>query len=279
MQSIGERLEEARKRKGLSIRDAAEATKIRGDFLTSFESNSMDIPLPEIYRRGFLKSYARFLKLDVDKVITDYEAITRSGAERQTRSRNGESQRSGEYLGRMTMPEYGAPAATVYDESDRVKVPDPNKSYEELEEEEFGEGGIDKGMLIKVGIIAGCSILFLILAVLLVNVMSGGKGDPAVNPELSNPAIVENEPATEDISAVAEDTITIRAIDDVTITVRQVADDERIFSETLTAGDEQTITKRGMVKVFMTERSNVVFIKNGTERTLDKAGPGSVMIE
>ena len=33
MQSIGERLEEARKRKGISLREAAEATKIRSDFL------------------------------------------------------------------------------------------------------------------------------------------------------------------------------------------------------------------------------------------------------
>ena len=33
MQTIGERLEEARKKRGLSLREAAEATKIRGDYL------------------------------------------------------------------------------------------------------------------------------------------------------------------------------------------------------------------------------------------------------
>ena len=71
---IGERLEEARKRKGLSIREAAEATKIRGDFLLEMEDNSFDIPLPQIYIRGFLKNYARFLKLDPNKILTDYDA-------------------------------------------------------------------------------------------------------------------------------------------------------------------------------------------------------------
>ena len=33
MQTIGEKLEEARKRKGVSVREAAETTKIRGDYL------------------------------------------------------------------------------------------------------------------------------------------------------------------------------------------------------------------------------------------------------
>ena len=43
MQTIGERLEEARKRKGISIREAAENTKIRGDYLQKFEANTFDI--------------------------------------------------------------------------------------------------------------------------------------------------------------------------------------------------------------------------------------------
>jgi cytoskeleton protein RodZ len=56
MQTIGERLEEARKRKGISIREAAEATKIRGDYLHKYENNQFDIKLPEIYVRGFLRT-------------------------------------------------------------------------------------------------------------------------------------------------------------------------------------------------------------------------------
>ena len=61
MQTIGERLEEARKRKGISIREAAESTKIRGDYLQKFEANSFAIALPPLYIRGFVRSYARFL--------------------------------------------------------------------------------------------------------------------------------------------------------------------------------------------------------------------------
>ena len=75
MQTIGERLEEARKRKGISIREAAEATRIRGDYLHKFESNQFDITLPDIYVRGFLRTYAGYLKLPVDKISADYNAL------------------------------------------------------------------------------------------------------------------------------------------------------------------------------------------------------------
>ena len=66
MQTIGERFEEARKKRGVSIREAAEATKIRGDYLQRFEGNQFDIDLADLYVRGFLRSYANFLKLPAD---------------------------------------------------------------------------------------------------------------------------------------------------------------------------------------------------------------------
>ena len=75
MQTIGERLEEARKKKGISIREAAEATKIRGDYLQKFESNHFDIGLTEIYVRGFLRTYANFLKLPAERIVNDYAGL------------------------------------------------------------------------------------------------------------------------------------------------------------------------------------------------------------
>ncbi len=75
MQTIGERLEEARKRKGISIREASEATKIRGEYLHKFESNQFEIKLPDIYLRGFIRLYANYLKLPGDKIVNDYLAL------------------------------------------------------------------------------------------------------------------------------------------------------------------------------------------------------------
>lgn len=104
MQTIGERLEEARKRKGISIREAAEATKVRGDYLHKFESNQFDIKLPEIYVRGFLRIYAHFLKLPAEKLVTDYLALgLGEGGRPQTRLNR-------EIYGKMEITHSGASA-------------------------------------------------------------------------------------------------------------------------------------------------------------------------
>ncbi len=71
--AIGQKLEEARNRKGISLREASESTKIRGDYLSAFESSSFDINLPEVYLRGFVRLYARFLDLDQEAVLADLD--------------------------------------------------------------------------------------------------------------------------------------------------------------------------------------------------------------
>src|SRR5262245_56264750 len=109
MQTIGERLEEARKKKGISIREAAEATKIRGDYLQKFESNHFDIGLTEIYTRGFLRTYANYLKLPSDRIVTDYAALGRG----EVRPR----QPSREVYGRMDI------SIATADSSDRNAPP------------------------------------------------------------------------------------------------------------------------------------------------------------
>jgi len=86
MQNIGDRLAEARKRLGIALREASEATKIRTDYLQSMESGTFDFSLPEIYKVGFLKIYARYLKLDADKLASDFltQFSGKSPAERQS---------------------------------------------------------------------------------------------------------------------------------------------------------------------------------------------------
>ena len=52
------------KKKRDPIREATESTKIRSDYLSSFESGDFNINLPEVYLRGFVRLYSRFLGLD-----------------------------------------------------------------------------------------------------------------------------------------------------------------------------------------------------------------------
>ena len=70
---LGQKLEDARNRKGISIREATESTKIRSDYLSSFESGDFDINLPAVYLRGFVRLYSRFLGLDQEGVMSELE--------------------------------------------------------------------------------------------------------------------------------------------------------------------------------------------------------------
>jgi cytoskeletal protein RodZ len=75
MQSLGERLQEARQRLGVTVREAADVTKIRGDFLQAMEANQFEsIPLADVYKRGFVRIYAKYLRLDDEKAASDFNA-------------------------------------------------------------------------------------------------------------------------------------------------------------------------------------------------------------
>jgi transcriptional regulator with XRE-family HTH domain len=103
MQTIGERLEDARKKKGVSIREAADLTKIRGEYLQKFEGNQFDLGLSEIYVRGFLRNYAHFLHLPADRLLNDYGALVRKESRPRAPSR--------EVYGRMDLSISSADAA------------------------------------------------------------------------------------------------------------------------------------------------------------------------
>jgi cytoskeleton protein RodZ len=224
--TIGERLEEARKRKGVSIREAAEATKIRGDFLLSMENNSFDINLPEIYVRGFLKNYARFLKVDPARILIDYEAyrlgsrppgerLARGGAgsaasrhpETHSAHRHGESPDPSGYeteeperrptitstrpsFGRMEIP---APAASA-ENADRApseehaaaKDREPADPQKTAEESSYNDYGADKSLYIKIGVIFAAVFAVGFLIVVLVSVLRSGGNGPEINPDLAD---------------------------------------------------------------------------------------------
>jgi cytoskeleton protein RodZ len=171
MQSIGERLEEARKRKGISIREAAEATKIRSDYLHKFESNQYDIKLPEIYVRGFLRTYANYLKLPAEKIINDYNGLG-LGENKQQRNLNREvygrmdlsvSSAKGE-KGEETTPPTGTDAAPAVENTPRnpaTFIPQGTPQ------------GLSRDLLIKAGVLVGVTVVVVLLGVWLIF----GRGD------------------------------------------------------------------------------------------------------
>ncbi len=83
---LGQKLEDARNRKGISIREATESTKIRSDYLSSFEAGDFNINLPEVYLRGFVRLYAHYLGLDHDAIVADLEVELGMSSKNQRKS-------------------------------------------------------------------------------------------------------------------------------------------------------------------------------------------------
>ncbi len=72
MSEFGEMLRKAREKKGVSLAQVEEITRIRQKFLRALEEGERDSLPEEVYVRAFLRSYARYLDLNPDEVIGLY---------------------------------------------------------------------------------------------------------------------------------------------------------------------------------------------------------------
>jgi len=74
--TVGEILLEAREKVGLSLEDISGETKIPKRMLEYLETDNFDAFPARVYARGFLKSYAELLGLDVDYILNKFEVQT-----------------------------------------------------------------------------------------------------------------------------------------------------------------------------------------------------------
>jgi cytoskeletal protein RodZ len=68
MSTVADRLREAREAHGLSIYQVADITKIRTDHIRALEEGRFDAFAAPVYVRGFIRTYARLLRLDLDEI-------------------------------------------------------------------------------------------------------------------------------------------------------------------------------------------------------------------
>lgn len=87
MGELGNRLRDTREQQGISLKEAEASTRIRQRYLEGLESDDYaTLPAP-VYTRGFLRSYAKFLQLDVDDVLDEYDRMLPSKVSTPLRSR------------------------------------------------------------------------------------------------------------------------------------------------------------------------------------------------
>lgn len=73
MESIGEKLREAREARKLSLKDVVKETNISPIYLTALEEEKFDKFPSETYLIGFLRTYAEFLRLDPETLVHAYK--------------------------------------------------------------------------------------------------------------------------------------------------------------------------------------------------------------
>ena len=74
MVTVSEQLRLAREAQQLDIYQVAEITKIKTDHLRALESGNFDIFSAPVYIRGFIRTYASMLKLDVPQIMAALDA-------------------------------------------------------------------------------------------------------------------------------------------------------------------------------------------------------------
>lgn len=71
----GETLAKGRKKKGLSLEEAAEKLHLSPSVVNKLETNQFDDQIPDAFARGYLRNYAKLLGLDEEEIIASYTQL------------------------------------------------------------------------------------------------------------------------------------------------------------------------------------------------------------
>jgi cytoskeleton protein RodZ len=74
MAAVSEQLRRAREAQQLDVYQVAEITKIKTDHVRALESGDFNVFSAPVYIRGFVRTYATMLKLDVPRVLADLDS-------------------------------------------------------------------------------------------------------------------------------------------------------------------------------------------------------------
>lgn len=124
LREIGARLREERERRGLSLDDIAQQTKISLTSLQGIESGKSELLPHPVYVRGFIKVYAKFLELELgdalselklEKEDTPYRPVYKSASpERVSEQPEVRPLRSGNRLGVVVVALFVVLAGATY---------------------------------------------------------------------------------------------------------------------------------------------------------------------
>jgi cytoskeleton protein RodZ len=265
MASIGQKLEEARNRKGISIREAEEATKIRGHFLSSFEKDVFDVDLPPVYLSGFLKNYARFLGLDPEAVLAELDILLPGSSSKSAKKA----------LGSISSSSEGGETEGASVSATQSVTKEPRRGSPLSSAEQSGPQGVLKPVII---ITSGALVLVGII-VALVYVLN--KPDAPNSP--TNNSVITERGTTDSVRGASVKKITLRLAAYGPIKRLILSDDGAKPPQTkyydrpsLKAGWEESFNINGSFRCYASSLENIRYIINdGQELVPKKSGSGS----
>ena len=81
MQTIGQKLKQAREERRLTIENVFEVTRIRAQYLQALEADDLSAMPSPVQARGYLRNYAEFLGLNFDQLLDEMRAANTSSDE------------------------------------------------------------------------------------------------------------------------------------------------------------------------------------------------------
>ncbi|MDQ3619468.1 MAG: DUF4115 domain-containing protein [Actinomycetota bacterium] len=249
--SMGAYLRATRRRRRVSIERAAEETRIRPDFLMRMESDEFDFLAPA-YVRGFLRSYARFLGLNADPLMEEFDR------------RFGRAPSDTAQIAAME---------TGTAKSARVQHRRRSRSYVPKERKSFSSWTV-----------AAMLALLVIVGLAAIGLAQGDGDDPDDNvaatesaePSPSSEASLEPSPSPSPTETLAlEDGIELQVVaatGDCWVSVSSDGSPTASFSGTIPAGSTETFNAEDEMTVILGFPDGVELVVNGT----NVGSPGGV---
>ena len=100
MPSFGETLRRERELRGVSLREIADTTKISVRFLQALEQDRLDVLPGGVFRRAFVKQYAKHLGLDAERLVAE---LVYAHGEQAPEQPEGRKPRSGSNPGTLLL--------------------------------------------------------------------------------------------------------------------------------------------------------------------------------
>jgi len=261
MKNLGEKLQEARNAMGLSVKDVAEATRLRADVIVNMESGVFDFKLPEIYKRGFLRIYAAFLKLDVDNALEQYALISKPSDEsrksilsRKFPAREAAETQQAAFVNAASA-EIPVSVESRYDESDERK------------------GSSDEtAKYIKLGGIVVALLLSVIIIILVISSFTSSAPEP--NPDLAQSNDVSapvGQKSAEDARAAEFDVVIAASADTYLLVYPQGEKANILYTGSLQAGEMKDFKTSKPLTIRITDAEKIRILRNGKQLDLKGA--------